>query len=384
MDDLKLNINKLFDNLLIFYCPTFLGLYCVSDGIARRYAIMILILFFIVSIKNKHKKTYFLLFVLLVLIVYNYFFYGLDYITHQDFYGYILILLAYDYFSYEKKIITIDNKLTKNKITTVLAIFYVLVILSVLVKGGLRYSNSWGTTMPLLYGPYDLPHELAYQLLFCFALSSIGLHKYRKKVFFVFMVVNSVLLIWTAVRSAFLVLFIMWIFEYISLRGTSRKTLILFTVLFIFLYLVLFTDAFANNPIVQKTLDALSKSSGITNSRTDFNKYLFDIFVNELNFKEKFLGIGIDKLKYLMHLRYGSYLHAHNDVLNSLIGMGIVGFLLFFKKYIDFCLVNKSWIITFFLVFVLLFTNGLFMYVALTPSIFIFSIYSSHLNLKHK
>ena len=94
-----------------------------------------------------------------------------------------------------------------------------------------------------------------------------------------------------------------------------------------------------------------------------------------MNILEKIFGISIEKLRYYMSLRYTTALHAHNDVLNSLIGMGFIGFALYFKLFIGFCKNCKHWILMFIPIFILAFTNGLYMYIAFTPAIPIFILY---------
>ena len=90
---------------------------------------------------------------------------------------------------------------------------------------------------------------------------------------------------------------------------------------------------------------------------------------------EKVLGVGMDRLREYMYLRYGTELHAHNDMLNTLIGMGTVGLLLFLVLLVDFCKVNRKWGYVFIPVFILACTNGLFLYTAVTPALPVLLVY---------
>ena len=301
--------------------------------------------------------------------------YGIGYIIHQDFYGYILFLLTCLYYSDKEGKNDVDKNLSKNNILFANILFILVVLSCVLFRNGLQFSSEWGTSMPLLYGPYELPHSLAYQLILMYLLASIGYHKYNKKIFLILMAVFTLLIVWTGVRSAFLAFLIILMYEYINIKHRRNKLLIFFSLVVVGLYVLFFTDFIYNNPIVQKTVQALGQTSGITNGRTDFNSYLSRIYINDLSIVEKLFGVGIDKLRYYMSLRYTTALHAHNDIFNSLIGMGCVGFILYLKLFIGFSRVNKKWLRVFVPIFILAFTNGLFMYTSFTPSLVIFLVY---------
>ena len=143
------------------------------------------------------------------------------------------------------------------------------------------------------------------------------------------------------------------------------------------IYLICFTDILTNNPVIQKTIVASTKASGITNSRVDFNNYLTNIFLFKLNPIERLTGISIDELRHYMYLRYGTELHAHNDVYNSLLGLGLIGFLTYAIIFYNFCRVSVKPLIVGLVLFILLFTNGLYMYLAFTPSVGVLLVYSS-------
>ena len=192
----------------------------------------------------------------------------------------------------------------------------------------------------------------------------------------------SGMLVWTGVRSSFLVFAFVLLFEYFNIKKISIKSVIILSGLFVSLYLLLFTNFFQNNPIVQKTIKALSQTSGITNGRTDFNNYLTNVYLNKLNIMEKVFGIGIEKLRHYMSLRYATALHAHNDVFNTLLGMGLIGFMIYIFLLIKFCMLNTKWFKTFIPIFLLAFTNGLFMYTAFTPCLPVFLVYFQQLESK--
>lgn len=366
--------------LAIFYPTIYITLAFFSNDIARKLSLLTMLVLAFEILYQRKKKTFCILLVILLMVGYNTLAYGVKYIIHQDFYGYIILMLVFLYYSDKKNRNDVNELLSKRNIICMSVLFLLVILCSALFKNGLQFSAEWGTSIPLLYGPYELPHSLAYQLILMYLFASIGYHKYGDKLFLALMGLFSLLIVWTGVRSAFLAFVIILIFEYSSIKKTSNKMLIFMAMLAVGFYFLLFTDFLYENPIVQKSIQALSQKSGITNGRIDFNSYLSKIYINNMTLIEKLFGIGIDKLRYYMSLRYATALHAHNDVFNALVGMGGIGLVLYLKLFFDYCRINKRWICVFIPVFVLLFTNGLFMYTAFTPALVAFQVYFNELD----
>ena len=379
---MKIKKSKILYSFIIYYPVIYLYAAIISNDLARKLSLLLIVMLIINIILEKKKTKIVSLCIVLIFTAYNLISFGLEYIIHQDFYGYVLLMLLCISCANRNVISLINNLLTKRTLTTACVLFLLGIVISILRGSGLQISHEWGTTMPLLYGPYELPHSLSYQLLILFMYASIGHHKYKEKMFITYMLAFVFMLVWTGVRSSFLVLFILFCFEYNSINSMSKKTIIISGLLFVFCYLLFFTDFLYNNPIIQKTMQALSKTSGITNGRTDFNSYLSSVYLEKLTLIEKILGCSIDKLRYFMSLRYTTALHAHNDLFNSLLGMGAVGLILYLSSLLKLCKTNAEWIKAFIPIFVLAFTNGLFMYTAFTPFLAIFPIYISNLNAK--
>lgn len=379
---MKIKTSKVLYSFIIYYPILYLYTAIISNDLARKLSLLAILMLIINIILTKKKSKIISLSIVLILTAYNLMAFGLDYVIHQDFYGYVLLILICISCSSRNVIALINNLLTKKSLNTACVLFLLGIVISILRGNGLQISYEWGTTMPLLYGPYELPHSLSYQLLILFMYASIGHHKYKKKMFIIYMLTFVLLLAWTGVRSSFLALFILLIFEYSSIKSMSKKIIIISGLLFVFLYLLFFTDFLYNNPIIQKTMQALSQKSGITNGRIDFNSYLSRVYLEKLTFFEKIMGCSIDKLRYFMSLRYATALHAHNDLLNSLLGMGAVGLILYLRYLLSLCKTNAEWIKVFIPIFVLAFTNGLFMYTAFTPCLAIFPIYIGNLKTK--
>lgn len=377
---MKIEINKLTNVLILYYPVIYILFAFFSDGLARKISIGMIIILAAKILHNKNKKQICFLFIMFILTAYNIIIYGLNYVVHQDFYGYILFLLICITYARKIDFLELDALCTYKNIIQITSLFIFVIMISIFWGGGLQKSTEWGTSMPLLYGPYELPHSLAYQLIIMYMYSSVGAHKYKKKVFFAYMALFSGMLIWTGVRSAFLALVVLLFFEYSSIRKVNIKLAVVMGGVVLMIYLYAFTNFFQNNPIIQKTVQALSQASGISNGRTDFNSYLSNIYLYKMNFFEKIFGIGIDKLRSYMYLRYATALHAHNDIFNTLLGMGIIGLYIYIKALFQLCKINGKWGRVFISIAILAFTNGVFMYTAFTPCIPIFVEYFNELD----
>lgn len=376
---MNFKIKNAISMFTIFYPIIYLFISIISNDLARKLSLFAILLLIINILLDKNRKCILYFLSIILISIYNIMVFGINYVIHQDYYGYILILLVFINYIYKYNRITFEYLLRKSLLKWLCILFIIGILISIFIGQGLQYSSEWGTTMPLLYGPYDLPHSLSYQLLIMFMYSSIGYHKYKEKCFLVFGFVFSLLLAWTGVRSAFLVLFILYLFEFNFIKNSYLKIITIIFGFAVLLYLFLFTDFLVNNPIMQKTIQALGKSSGITNGRFDFNDYLLNVYIYKLSFIDKIFGCSIDVLRYYMLLRYSTALHAHNDILNCLIGMGAAGLFLYLKCFMEFCK-NSSFIKTVIPIFILAFTNGLFMYTCITPCLYVFIIYAQQLD----
>lgn len=372
---MRVRISGIVNVLTIFYPVLYVFFAFFSNDIARKLALIMLVLIIVEILIKKKRKQVVLALVVFSFVLVNIVKFGLNYVVHQDFYSYILFLLVCLIFANPKKIQALNSIISKKNLLVLCYSFLIIVFFSILFRNGLQFSSEWGSSKPFLYGPYELPHSLAYQLIIMYAYASIGYHRYNDKTFLILMVVFFVLAAWTGVRSAFLTLVIMIALEFCKMRNTSTKMQIVIWGSILLGYLFLFTNIPYNNPIVKKTIVALSKSSGISNGRTDFNHYLLSIFTTRLSIGEYVFGTGMEKLREFMFLRYGTALHAHNDILNTLIGMGVFGLALYSKLFIDFCKGNKKWGYALVPIFVLAFTNGLYLYTSFTPALPILLIY---------
>lgn len=359
---MRINLKKVVCNLIVFFPPIYLGANAISDGFARKLVILFLLLLFI-CVCARRKRSDVLFGVVIALLVFTSFIkFGISYVIHLDFYGFIFLLLIMQVFSCDDYICELRSCIyAPKKANRSMALFYGILLLSIFFGNGVRYSDSWGVSIPMLWGPFDLPHMLAYMQIVMFCFAGMLFRYNGKKYYLIAMAVACICTMWTGVRSAFLVLFIVAVTEYLAIKSVPKKTIVMLAGLLVLTYLTFFTDVIVSNPIVQKTLSALSKGS-ISNSRDDFNSYLMTLYCNQVSSIDKIIGIGLSELRRLMSLRYGTALHAHNDFLNILLGMGIIGFLAFGVVMIKFCKKCRKWWIPLLVFSTLAFTNGLYMY----------------------
>lgn len=377
---MKANLNKFICSLTVYYPVVYTFLVLFSDSLARNLAQLYIVVLFFALLLTRKKSNLVMLGLIVIITLINAFRFGYYYVLHQDYYSFIMLLSIFSFFADEKNIALVTKEFDKQqKIEIIIYSYFAILLLSILFKGGLSMSNDWGVTMPMLYGPFSLPHSTAYQLLLIYAMASILYHKFRKKKYIILMLFAFALLMWTGVRSAFLAIGIMAILDFQSIRKLNFKIVIIMLIFAVLLYLVLFTDILINNPIIQKTIFAAGRKSGITNSRIDFNNYLFQIFISHTTIGEKIFGIGMDNLRHYMYLRYGTELHAHNDIFNSLLGMGLIGLFIYVRQLLQFVKKSIKWIPAVAVLFILLFTNGLYMYMPFTPSVVIILIFTNYI-----
>lgn len=383
---LKFNITDIICNFVIAYPFLYnLGI-MISESGGRRLSQLFIILLLLGIINNKNKKEIVVLIIISVLSIYNMLKYGISYVIHLDYYGFIFLLLILCYFSNKNILQLLNNKLIRTRYTSIcILLFFITIIFSIFICDGLKPSDEWGVNIPMLFGPFELPHGLAYELMIIYCISSIIYHHTKKIIYLIVMGLAVFCIAWTGVRSAFLAIAFLVIFDYFSMKRTSSKIIITLFGVLVLLYLILCTDFLLNNPIIQKTIKAMNGGSGISNGRGMMNNYLIDVFVNKLSIYEKIFGIGMDELRRYMYLLTATYLHAHNDVFNILIGHGLISLLIFIKQLVHFCNSFKYFkigIVTFIVLFILIFTNGLYMYVCFTPCLAIILIYSKSLTIK--
>lgn len=379
-----IRVNSFIVKFVYYYPLLSIALTSIDGKFSRllaQFAIFVFIMaeFQILKNRNRKKRDHLifigiLLFFIFVFIARQ----GVWQLTNSDFYSFILILLSIDIFANSDYRQLLKNVMLNEKRFAFLIIgFYFFLAVSVLFSNGIVYGD---TGIPELHGPYEFAHALAYLLLVIYSLSSLMKHYYNKKIYLYLMIATGIFVAMTGVRTAFLAMVVIVLADYYSLKSFGKKSVVAIVSLTAFWVIYNFTDIISNSAIIEKTILAASKATGITNGRELFNAYLFNHF-SQFSFPDKMFGVGINNIKTLMSLRFGP-IHAHNDVLNILLGYGIIGSIFFWTMFIRYIKNSKTWLPYLAMLIVLIWFNGLYMYHAFVPcmhliAIFIDEIYES-------
>lgn len=290
---------------------------------------------------------------------------GIGTLFDFDFYCYVLYATSFLLFT-DKSVLIRFKKYYVNKLrffyVRVLLLFLV-VILSVFISNGLY--ASFGSTIPVLYGPFDIPHILGYLMIIFYCEASIYESINHSKILLLIKIICIVTCVWTAARSAVLGILIVVFYDYIKIKKPEKKILIFLTFCVVFIAILLINnDIVLNNPLIQKTISA-AKAGSISNGRESFVEIAQSTFQYSMNFFEKCFGIGLDSVRNIMYSRIRMRIHIHNDYYNALIGYGCLGLTLFIilqlnVKYV--CKNTLGFLLCTVLIFVLAYFNGFAMY----------------------
>lgn len=322
----------------------------------------------------------------LLIFVYSAYFgctHGISYLIHVDFYSYIFFGLYMCVFSKKEVLMEFLRFLLgrRRQFMAVIAGFMLVLMYSALFGGGME--TGYGTSMPVLYGPYSVPHILGYQMVILYCAAAVfyrnSISFGRKTFWLIIKGICTVCAIWTAARSAVLALAIVILIDYLSIRKVDRKAILAIMGGLALIYLTLFTDLLTSNPLIQKTI-ASAQSGSISNNRDRFAKYALEAFAGETSWHEKALGMGIDGIRDVLKNspKVNVAIHAHNDYVNALCAYGIIGFVVFLLVQVKPLKLWNEWyvkLLLFAVIFVLAYTNGIAMYLGFTPCLLILFVY---------
>lgn len=159
----------------------------------------------------------------------------------------------------------------------------------------------------------------------------------------------------TAVRSAVIVLALLFIYDYFTMKRKQR--LIILFILFIFACVLYVTGILEEIPLFTKTQVAMLNGDA-TNGRGVLTMIGFEYFLKHTSSIQKVMGIGIDNIRQNV---YWNNLHAHNDVVNILLGYGGLYLGIVVGKIVQFCR-GKNSVIIFLVIGALAYFNGFYMY----------------------
>ncbi|GAA0089298.1 O-antigen ligase family protein [Clostridium perfringens] len=353
-------INIMF--LMIFFYPV---IDLISNfinntklGMLYNVTFLIFLIFFqVISLKFKQFLKVFIVDLIIIIVIY------VSYVNEMtisfDTVAFLNFILISSIFVNKNIVNMFKDFILKNyKTFNFIAWTYIfLIFISCLTKSG--YEHYWGIIT--LKGPYLYNHTLAYISLILY-LETWFIYKNIKikaKKYLFFMVVFASFIILTAVRSVAIAFLFVLIFQFKSIKLKKKIKLTIILILF-FMILGSFTDILSNNPLVLKNENTIEGGS-LSNGRDVFWKEDIRYFKQETDLKEKLLGVGIQKIKEINYSVVGLKIHAHNDIINIIIGYGILGLIIFILLLINISK-YRGGLFNFIVLSALLFTNGLFMY----------------------
>ena len=128
----------------------------------------------------------------------------------------------------------------------------------------------------------------------------------------------------------------------------------------------------SNIPVINKFL-ASSEKDNLLNSRDLIWQNLMNIFNNSLFFN-KIFGYGFGATQQMNYLYLNEALWAHNDFIEVLLSLGVVGITIYGYSLIKLFYSYKSYLLIIFLA-LLAFFNGLFIYLRIVYSLPLFILF---------
>ena len=260
-------------------------------------------------------------------------------------------------------------------------IMVLMLCYSVIYGSGLL--SSFGSVIPVLYGPFSIPHVMGYIFIVVYCEATF-FDRHNSHLIYKFIKIFCVIgCVWTAARSAVLGMGIVVLFDYLTIKQRSKKVVICAIAVVAVTALILTNSRILlNNPLIQKTIDAENTGS-ITSGREIYRAAASDYYLHSCNMWQKIIGIGMDQVRNVMYSAVRVRIHVHNEYYNALLGYGFIGLVIYIfiqllpRKVIDKLL---DFFACFGLVAVLAYYNGFAMYSLITISCPIIFIYFNRCN----
>ena len=177
-------------------------------------------------------------------------------------------------------------------------------------------------------GPFDSPHQFGYCLL---ALLCVCTYNYLKTnnykaIINIFVIICFISL--TGARSVFLtsgLISLIPLFHFIKLK---RRNIFIFVIISIFLVLV-GGEFIINTPVVEKMIYTVTtESTNVTSGRDIIMKNNIDAYKRS-SLLNKITGGGMGITNNINYNTIGNDIWAHNDLIQILLGYGIVGIFIY-------------------------------------------------------
>lgn len=374
---LKLNIRKVTYELCMAMPAIFTVLYCIRDNVANKAAIVLMLFAYILLnsyYMRNGKKIRFVIFNFLTIIYIGYIGVkcGVSEIISSFFYGYLLTFIM--------MLICTEDDLReefiqyfmtrKKRFAVYVTVFFMTVVFSIIFLNGLKVG--YGSKIPVLYGPFNIAHILAYLLMVVYCGVSLFDLENKKKTVIAIKLVCVICIVCTAVRSAVLATAVLIVCDFLSIRKISKKAIILGVGFIVLIFLATNTDILTENPLIEKTLYATEVGGSITNGREWYRQIALAYYATKTTLLEKIFGVGISGVVEAIYSVLRVRIQAHNDYVNLLVGYGIVGLISFMICQLGLsktCKSKMNIILLQLFIFILAYYNGFALYIMLTASL---------------
>ena len=91
---MKIKKSRILYSLIIYYPILYLYAAIISNDLARKLSLVLIVMLTINIILEKKKSKIVSLCIVFIFTAYNLMVFGLEYVIHQDFYGYVLLILV--------------------------------------------------------------------------------------------------------------------------------------------------------------------------------------------------------------------------------------------------------------------------------------------------
>ena len=301
---------------------------------------------------------------------------GLYYLLNSDVFGFWMLIYVVYGFSNKEITNSLQRRTEANKSIAMITCVVTIITSILSVVQGAGFVAAHGTVV--FTGYYSLEHELAYHCIIMYCLAGLYEKKVTNKYICIFKISAIVIILLTGVRSAFFSVCVLIILDLFKQNFSKKITVILLAALCGVVFFVGNPKILSSIPIFSKTEIASSQTGDATNGRGKLSKAGIDYYLDNMGAKEKALGITMARLR--NDIYHGMY-HAHNDVLNILIGYGYVYLFIYFLLLMKYCNTKNGPFLFLSLIFLIYF-NGLFMYLEMVCALPFIKIFVSECNIR--
>lgn len=378
--EIKINLEKFLFNMIISFHFMSALLSAIGHDILNKYAILFLVVCYFYFIKYVSNRKSFILVncAIFLFSLYNLGNMGFSQIKSSDYYSFILLMLLFIIYSNQKmqnRFLNYFLNSYQRYISYTIA-FWIVIMYSIFFKNGIQFEPL--SSIPILHGPYEIQHVLGYVLIGIYCGISLGQNYLKEnKIYLKFLKILCVIgAIATGARSAVLAFIVVILFDFFQINKLSKKLIIFVAFFLVGIYLFLYTDIIYKNAFIQRTIYAASTGS-ISNGRERFANILLENYSN-MDLQKKLFGIGMENLRLIMRNARVGGIHAHNDYINSLVGYGLCGLLIYIwcqiKLWISVNNIKNGFLLEV-VIFILAYFNGLAMYMAFSPELIIVTLF---------